>query len=420
MIRPIIQTQIPGPRSIEYAQSIRQYENPNITYIDPNFPIFWEKAQGCWITDVDGNHFLDMTSAFGVASIGHSHPKVIEAIKRQCDRLIHGMGDVHPSDVKADLCRLISKNVPIKNAQTILGQNGSDAVEAALKTAILYTNKNNVLAFDGAYHGLTYGALNVTSRDDFRKPFFNQLGTFTRHLPYGASIDDIEAAIRKYDIGAVIVEPIQGRGGIQIPPAGWLKQLSGFCKQYGVLLIADEIFTGWCRTGEWFACNLEEVVPDIMCIGKAMGGGLPISACVASAELFGCWGISKGEALHTSTFLGNPLSCASSIASIHVMQDENLKDRAKDSGNVLMSDLKSLQQRYPSLISEIRGRGLMIGVQFNSAEIANTVMIKSLKHGIIVLPAGDGSVIELVPPLVIDSDELSVFIDVFQTILQSL
>jgi 4-aminobutyrate aminotransferase-like enzyme len=211
---PRLVTAIPGPRSRELAQRLRRVESPNVTYIAPDFPVFWEEASGCLVTDVDGNQFLDVTSAFGVASVGHSHPRVVSAVHAQSDKLLHGMGDVHPSEVKVRLCERIAALVPLPHAQVILGLNGGDAVEAALKTAMLATHRPGILAFEGGYHGLTYGALDVTARADFRSPFLPQLGGFTQHLSYGCPLEQIHAHLKAYAPGAVLAEPIQGRGGI--------------------------------------------------------------------------------------------------------------------------------------------------------------------------------------------------------------
>lgn len=398
---PHLVTPVPGPRSLALADTLRRVESPNVTYLAPDFPVFWEKAEGCLVTDVDGNRFLDVTSAFGVASIGHSHPRVVAAVQTQATKLLHGMGDVHPSEVKVRLCQRIAELVPLPEAQVILGQNGGDAVEAALKTAILATGRPGILAFEGGYHGLTYGALDVTARPDFRAPFQSQLGGFTRHLPYGCSLQLIREHLKTYQPGAILAEPIQGRGGIVVPPAGWLRGLHEACTETGTLLILDEIFTGWGRTGEWFACLQEGVTPDILCVGKALGGGLPISACVASASLMACWGTSTGEALHTSTFLGNPLACAAALAALDVMEEERLPERAATMGADFVAALRELRANFPELIREVRGRGLMLGIEMASPSLALALVPAALREGLILLPAGDGRVLEFIPPLVI-------------------
>ena len=404
---PHLVTPVPGPRSQELARRLRGVESRNVTFLAPDFPIFWDRAEGCLVADVDGNTFLDMTAAFGVAAVGHSHPRVVAAVQAQSEKLLHGMGDVHPSEVKVALCERIAQCVPVPDARVILGQNGGDAIEAALKTAMLATGKPGVLAFAGGYHGLTYGALDATARTDFRAPFLPQLGRFTSHLPYGADLTRIEDHLRQGEIGAVLAEPIQGRGGIVVPPPGWLRGLRAVCDRTGALLILDEIFTGWGRTGDWFACQSEDVTPDILCIGKAMGGGLPISACVASAPLMDCWPASGGEALHTSTFLGNPVACAAALASIQVMEDEGLPLRAAQMGAVLAGGLQQLQQSFPDLVRDARGRGLMLGMELASPALALSLVPRALGQGLILLPAGDGRVLEFVPPLTIHAGQIA-------------
>jgi 4-aminobutyrate aminotransferase-like enzyme len=404
---PVLRTPIPGPKSRELSAELHHWESRNVTFIDAEgrFPIFWESAQDCLVTDVDGNVFLDLTAAFGVAAVGHTNRRVAAAIADQAGHLIHGMGDVHPTRLKVELARKIVQHTPGNLGGVIFGANGGDAVEAALKTARLATGKSGVLAFEGGYHGLTYGALAVTSRADFRDPFAGQVPTFTQHVPYG---QDIEAALKQGadTIGAVIVEPIQGRGGIVEPPRGWLAYLSQKCRQYGALLIADEIFTGWGRTGEWFACSGENIVPDILCVGKAMGGGFPISACVAKPEIMAAWGTSTGEALHTSTFLGSPLGCAAALAAIREMETLNLPERARVVGEYFKERLVSLTAEHSDTIVEVRGRGLMLGLRFAEREVALDLVYELLQRGLIVLPAGAGDVLEFVPPLIIEKEQI--------------
>ena len=416
---PRIVTAVPGPRSLALASDLRRVESPNVTYLAPDFPVFWDRAQGCLVFDVDGNRYLDMTSAFGVASVGHSHPRVVAAIQEQAQKLTHGMGDVHPSEVKVRFCERVASLVPLPRAQLILGQNGGDAVEAALKTAMLATGRPGVLAFENGYHGLTYGALDATARSDFRAPFRAQLGGFTRHLPYGCSLEQIAAHLTQHQPGAVLAEPLQGRGGINLPPPGWLPGLRRLCTETGTLLILDEIFTGWGRTGDWFACRHEGVVPDILCVGKAMGGGLPLSACVASADLMAVWGESTGEALHTSTFLGNPLACAAGLAALSVLEDEHLPARAAAVGAVFAAGLRELQADYPDKIADVRGRGLMLGIEMASPALALPLVPAALRSGLILLPAGDGRVLEFVPPLVITEEQIAWCLEAMRGLLSA-
>ena len=420
MEMPQIVTAVPGPRSRALAEDLRRAESPNVTYLASDFPVFWDEARGCLVTDVDGNRFLDVTSAFGVASVGHSHPCVVAAIETQVQKLTHGMGDVHPSEVKVRFCERIAALVPVPHAQVILGQNGGDAVEAALKTALLATGRPGILAFENGYHGLTYGALDVTARPDFRAPFQSHLGGFTRHLPYGCSLPQIATHLKEHQPGAILTEPIQGRGGINVPPEGWLAGLRQLCTATNTLLILDEIFTGWGRTGTWFACQHEGVIPDILCVGKAMGGGLPISACVASAELMSVWGESTGEALHTSTFLGNPLACAAGLAALSVLEEERLPERAAAIGAFFADSLRELQARFPDKIADVRGRGLMLGTEMASPELALSLVPAALRQGLIMLPAGDGRVLEFVPPLVITEEQIAWCLEAMRRLLSAL
>ena len=422
---PVRKTAIPGAKSLALAEELRRAENPNITFLDPQkrFPVFWESATGSLVTDADGNTFLDLTAAFGVAGIGHTNPAVVEAIQTQAATLIHGMGDVHPSGVKVRLAEKIAAHTPGDLGYVVFGLNGGDAVEAALKSARLASGKPGVLAFRSGYHGLTMGALAVTERADFRDPFSGQVPTFGRHVPFceplrcplscgnrctKACLSFVETAFRDHGdtLGAVIVEPVQGRGGIVEPPPGWLTGLRDLCNRYAMLLIADEIFTGWGRTGDWFACDREGVIPDILCMGKAMGGGFPISACAMLPEIAAAWGRSTGEALHTSTFLGHPLACAASLAAIGEIEQMGLPARARNIGTYFHRCLTELHAHFPDHVAEVRGRGLMLGVRFHRKETALALVYDLLQRGLIVLPAGSGDVLEFVPPLIIETAQI--------------
>nr|CAA9284524.1 Adenosylmethionine-8-amino-7-oxononanoate aminotransferase [uncultured Armatimonadetes bacterium] len=425
---PLLRTRVPGPRSLALASELRRWESPNVTFVDPEgrFPVFWESARDCLVTDVDGNTFLDLTAAFGVAAVGHTNPRVAQAVAEQSGKLIHGMGDVHPAAIKVELARKIAEKTPGDLGFCLFGSDGADAVEAALKTARLYTGRSGVLAFHGGYHGLTYGALDVTSRSDFRTPFAGQLAGFGRHVPYTEPrqcpmhcdgectrkcLGFVEEALQGKNIGALIVEPIQGRGGIIEPPPGWLSGLRQLCDAHGVLLIADEIFTGWGRTGDWFACDAEGVVPDILCVGKAMGGGFPISACVARPHIMAAWGESRGEALHTSTFLGSPLGCAAALAAIAELEERDLPGRARVVGGHFKGRLRALAERHPEAIVEVRGRGLMLGLRLASSSLVLRLVYDLLARGLIVLPAGPGDVLEFVPPLTVMEEQIDWAVD---------
>jgi 4-aminobutyrate aminotransferase-like enzyme len=389
---PLLRTQIPGPRSRALARQLHDYEQRNITFISHRWPVFWQRARGTNVWDVDGNRYLDLTAAFGVAGVGHTNPRVVATIRRQAGQLLHAMGDVHPNELKLKLAPELVALTFRRNARVIFANSGAEAVEAAIKTAAIHTGKPGVIAFTGAYHGLTYGALAATWRKDFRQPFAKQLGRFVTHLPYGQVPTRVPA-----NCGAVIVEPIQGRGGIIVPPDNFLPGLRKFCDRHGLVLIADEIYTGFCRTGRWFACEHWGVQPDLICVGKAMAGGLPLSACIGRADVMDSWPASTGEAIHTSTFLGNPLGCAAALASIAEMQRQRLVDRAANLGEYV-------QSRLP-----VRGKGLMLGLPVKNAP---SLCEELLQRGILALP--EGEVLGLTPPLTITEPELDFAIAVLE------
>lgn len=409
---PELKAGIPGPRSLELAAHLRRFESRNVTFIAEGWPIFWERAEGANVWDVDGNRFLDLTSAFGVAGLGHTHPELRDAAVSQAGRLMHAMGDVHPTAVKAELCARLSaltfERWGAGTGKVTLGNSGSDAVEAALKTSMLHSGKSGVIAFRGAYHGLGFGALATGGIPFFRDPFRAQLKDLAAILPYpgcyrcpfgvcedhrlkGRDFPDcssacmetlrmeIEATLRQRPIGAILVEPIQGRGGCVVPPRDFLRLLRRICDEERILLIVDEIFTGFNRTGALFACEHSGVVPDIICLGKALTGCFPMSACVGRADIMDAWPATSGEALHTSTFLGNPIGCALALASLRKHADPGVADEVRRKGALLKSALEEI--RSPS-IGHVRGTGLMIGVELvEPSGAGNAAPMRPVKIG---------------------------------------
>lgn len=405
---------IPGANSARLAELLQRYESRNVTYLADDFPVFWESADGALVTDVDGNQFIDLSSAFGVAGIGHSNPYVAAAIADQAARLMHGMGDVHPTEVRARLLERLTAIVPRGLGKTFLATNGSDAVEAALKTAILATGKPHAAAFRHAYHGLSFGALTVCGIEKFRAPFAAALNASTLFLPYPQEGSDalepalahIRAALRaRDDIGALIVEPIAGRAGCIVPPNGFLAGLRAICDECRMLLIVDEIYTGFGRTGSWFVCDEQHVTPDILCIGKALGGGFPISAAIGRPEVMDAWPPSHGEALHTSTYLGNPMGCAAALASIEEMQRHDLPSRALALGQAIGARVRGWPGRAP--VVAVRGRGAFWAIQLRDADGAAAVVSRALAGGLILLQTGvDGDALAIAPPLTTDQPTL--------------
>jgi 4-aminobutyrate aminotransferase / (S)-3-amino-2-methylpropionate transaminase / 5-aminovalerate transaminase len=296
-------------------------------------PIFWEAARGAQVVDADGNRYLDLTGAFGVAVAGHAHPRVVAALEAQARRLVHGMGDVHPPEIKVRLLERLAGLAPWAETRGFLANSGSEAVEAALKTALLATGRPGILAFEGSYHGLTLGSLATTARLAFREPFQSHLHGGVRFAPFPDALDGLaapdEELARALDrveeilagggpegvpVGAVILEPIQGRGGVRVPLPGFVAGVVERARAAGAVVIFDEIFTGFGRTGRALRPCLGAGGrgwaggADLLCVGKALGGGLPLSACLGRREVMDAWPPSRGEALHTSTFLGHPLA----------------------------------------------------------------------------------------------------------------
>lgn len=392
-----------------------------MTYLSPHFPVFWEKAEGANVWDVDGNRFLDLTSGFGVATAGFGQPDLVERYASQSSTLYHGMGDVHPTELKVRLCEELSavtfERWNAGAGKSILGSSGFEAVEAALKTAYLHNGKSGVLAFEGSYHGLGFGALSVTGRREFSSPFRAQLKDFARFLPYPQSPDELpsvqqalDACIERGTIGALIVEPVQGRGGEIVPPNGFLRMLRDCCDRHGIVLIFDEIYTGFWRTGHFFACEAEAVVPDIICMGKALSGSFPISACTGKATIMDAWPISKGEALHTSTFLGHPVGCALALASLAYWQGPGIAVQVERAANAWTEALASLQDS--PCVADVRGRGMLWGIELRdpdgrpNADLAGKCVVESLKQGLLLLAGGVGNnVLSLSPSLAVTRED---------------
>lgn len=432
---PSMQVPPPGPRSIDLARRLRQVESRNVTFLAPDFPVFWEEARGANVRDADGNVYLDLTGAFGVAAAGHGHPGVVRAVARQAERLIHGMGDVHPPAVKVELLERLMALAPWPEGRGVLASTGSEAVEIALKTALLATGRPGVLAFEGGYHGLTLGALAATARPEFRRPFASRLFGGVARAPFPDPFRDGPSAGRRsleavrtllgraaaseHPVGAVIVEPIQGRGGVRVPPPGFLAELARVTREAGAVLIFDEVFTGFGRTGALFAFEHEGVVPDLICAGKALGGGLPLSVCLGSREVMDAWPESRGEALHTSTFLGHPLACAAALAFLDAVEEEELVGRAARLGTDLLGRLRGAFTGVAG-VREVRGRGLFVGIETDGPAGGGGVAAAgaALSHGLIVLPAGDlGEVVELSPPLVITESQLDRGVEILVDLL---
>ncbi len=411
-----IVTPIPGPQSRTLAATLRASETRGVTYLADNFPVFWDSASGALVTDVDGNRYIDCTAAFGVATTGHANPAVAAAIAAQAARLPHGMGDVHPSATKARLLARLTELAPMRAAKSFLCSSGAESVEFALKTALLATGEPNVLAFAGGYHGLSYGTLEIGGIPKFRAPWRKQLRESTTFVRFpdprekqslDRVLDAVKRTLRKERrIGAVVVEPIQGRAGVIVPPDGFLRGLRALCTQFDALLILDEIYTGFGRTGTLFACQREDVAPDILCVGKALAGGFPLSAAIVSGEIASAWAPSSGEALHTSTYLGNPMGCAAALANIAEIERLDIPRIAREREPQMAERLGALRASNDG-ICDVRGRGMLWALEFRDPAFANACVVRALQRGVMVLQSGlRGESITIAPPPVITDAQL--------------
>ena len=425
---------------------LRKYESRNITLIesDGSWPIVWSRARGVHVWDSAGIKYLDLTSAFGVTVTGHANPKVVKAAQQQLARLPHAMSDVHPHALKAELARDLSgltfERWSRRNrlqgrrmiGKAIFCNAGFEAVEAALKTAMLATRKAGVIAFNGAYHGLGYGTLNVTHRDHFRGQFRSQLAEFGRFLPFPSDAGQLEALehsmrrmLRDTPVGAVLVEPVQVRAGVKLPPHNLLPMIRGLCDEFGALLILDEIYTGFGRTGKWFACEHSGVIPDIVCLGKGLTGGFPLSACVGRSEVMdAAWPTATGDPIHTSTFLGHPVGCAMALAEIQEITRLGLVTRSARLGRHLAAGLSKLRPASSSLSLRVRAIGLLAGLEISGGdgspapEATFRIVKRLLKRGLIVLPDGDnGNVVSITPPLTVTRRQLNTALSLFAAVL---
>jgi len=414
---PSIVARPPGPQSRSFGRRLEKTEAPVVNTVVGGLPAaLWSEARGANILDVDGNRWLDLTAGFGVAAVGHRHPRVVAAIRRQAGRLLHGLADVaaHPQRVR--LGERLVRLAPLPDAQVHFAISGSDAVEIALKTALLATGRAGVLAFNPAYHGTTMGALAATSRRAFRAPFAAHLSPRLHRLPFGCPPAAVERLVASRELGAVIVEPIVGREGVLVPPPGWLAELADVARHHGALLVADEIFTGFGRTGSLFRIAAEGVVPDLLCCGKALGGGLPIAAVIGRSDHMAAWD-AAGEARHTATFLAHPLACAAALATLDILDDEHLVARSASLGASAGGRLAHWPVAFDGVV-DTRGSGLLLGIEMASHRQAAALVAAAQTAGVLLLAGGpEGTVVQVTPPLTITERQLDFALTVLEQAL---
>ena len=407
---PDIVTELPGPKARTHIEFDHAWTSPSLPRAYPIVPV---RGLGCAVEDIDGNVFLDFAAGIAVNSTGHSHPDVVAAIQRQAAELQHFSASDFYLPIYAQAAAELARIAPISGAKrTFIGNSGAEAVEAGLKLARHHTRRPNVIAFLGAFHGRTMGAVSLTASKAKYHAHFGPLLPGVYHVPFGnEGIEEIEKRVFKRlmpadEFAAIIVEPIQGEGGYVVPEDDFLANLRELCDRHGILLIADEVQSGAGRTGKMWAIQHWDVEPDILLTAKGIGSGMPVGAMVAKADV-----MSWGPGAHGSTYGGNPVALAALMETIRLLEG-GLIANAGIRGRQVMDGLRPLVTRFPNLVKDVRGKGLMIGIQFDAGETADAVQMQAFDRGLLVLEAGDDCV-RMSPPLVVSQAEADTAIRLF-------
>jgi 4-aminobutyrate aminotransferase len=428
----------PGPKAMELVKKDERFISPSYVRF---YPLVVESGKGCTVKDVDGNEYIDFNSGLACLNVGHNHPKVIEAIKRQCDRFLHYSNtDFYYNEVVALAEKLAEITPGNFEKKVYFGNSGTEAIEAAIKLAKWHTRKQLFIGFINAFHGRTIGSLSLTASKPAQRRYFFPLMPGVNHVPYPYCyrcpfkqtypdchywcVDFIdEFVLQKYappeDVAAIVFEPIQGEGGYVVPPPEYFQRLRKLADRYGILLIDDEVQSGMGRTGKWFAIEHWNVEPDILCSAKALASGLPLGATIAKAKVMDWVGGS-----HASTFGGNPLSCVAAMAVIDVIKEEKLLENATKQGTYILKRLEELKSES-EIVGDVRGKGLMIGVEFvedkdskkPAPQKANEIMMRSWKRGIAVITCGI-STIRIAPPLNITRELIDSGLEIIEDVVK--
>lgn len=427
-------TEIPGPRSRELTADHHRYVSSGV---GQGMPIFAQSSSGATITDVDGNRFIDLASGIAVSSVGNSAPAVVAAVQDEVAKLTHTNFATTPYANYVEVCRLLDRHIPGDfPKKSVLVNSGAEAVENAVKITRKYTGRPAIVVMENAFHGRTNLTMSMTTKSMPYKQGFGSFAPDVYRVPFSyplrdrfgtdgeaaanAAIDAIELMVGHEHVAAIIAEPIQGEGGFIVPASGFLHRLSQWAHDNDVLYVSDEIQAGFCRTGAWFACEYDEVIPDLVCTAKALGGGLPLAAVTGRADIMDS--VQPGGI--GGTYGGNPVACAASIAAIATMENQSLDKRALHLESIATNILSPLVDELPAL-AELRGRGAMIGLEFvepgtmqPNAELVRRIIDSAVRHGIILLSCGVyGNVIRLLPPMVITDDEYAEALNALKEII---
>jgi 4-aminobutyrate aminotransferase len=436
LIGPRIKTALPGANAKRILDGDKQYISPSYTR---SYPLVAAKGRGVVVTDVDGNEFLDFSAGIGVTSTGHCHPAVVSAIKKQAETLIHMSGTDFYYESMVTLAERLSKIAPMPGPHKVYyGNSGTEAIECALKLARYHTKRQNVIAFYGAFHGRTMGALSLTASKPQQKRRFGPMVPGVTHVRYpdvyrgmDGSTQSAEAfalscarfiedkvfktTLAPEEVAAIFVEPIQGEGGYVIAPTIFMQELRRICDRHGILLVVDEIQSGVGRTGKWWAVEHTGVHPDIVCLAKGIASGMPLGITMSKAEIMD-W----VPGSHASTFGGNPVCIAAALATLDVIEREKLLENSTEVGNHMLKRMANWPNKYP-IVGDVRGRGLMIGVEIvkdkktkeHAAAERDRIVQLAFERGILFLGAGP-STIRIVPPLVVTKEEADAAIEALE------
>jgi len=388
------------------SEDLIETENRFMANVYAKRPIVIVRGKGAVVWDNEGKEYIDCMAGYGVCIIGHAHPKVVEAIQRQVERLVTVHGSLY-NDVRAEFLQKLAGIMPSGLDKFFMSNSGSESVECAIKLARKFTGKSEIIAAMRGYHGKTIGALSATWDEKYRSGF-GPLMPDVKHVPFGNLAKTKEAITDK--TAAILVEPIQGEGGIRVPSNDYLPGLRELCNEKNILLVLDEVQTGFGRTGRMFACQHWNVVPDIMCLAKAVAGGLPMGVTAARNEIMSS--LKVGE--HSSTFGGNALVCAAASATIDVIVNEKLPERAAELGGYFKGRLNELGEEF-KIVREVRGLGLMLGMELRFD--CKDIILGALDRGVILLDAGV-NVLRFLPPLVINQKQIDIVVDVLGRLLE--
>jgi len=424
---PDIRTELPGPLAREVYKRDQAITSPSLPRAYPMTP---QRGFGVVLADADDNLFLDFNAGIAVNSTGHCHPRVVAAVAEQAAQLLHYSASDFYLPIYSRMCEAIAATAPMDGpVRVFLTNSGAEAVEGAVKLARYATGRANVISFYGGFHGRTYGAVSLTASKAKYHAGFGPLLPGVYHAPYAFSrrdpvtgerlhdpdetFDYLENVLFRYEVppgevAAIVVEPIQGEGGYILPPHEWLARLRELCDRYGILLVADEVQSGAGRTGKMWAVEHAGVQPDVLLAAKGIASGLPLGAFLARADIMEHW--SAGA--HGSTYGGSPVPCAAGLATLEVIESENLRGNATEQGEFLLAGLRELRAESGGLITDVRGVGLMIGVEFRTADAAEAVQRQAFERGLLVLECGESS-IRISPALVITREQAQVGLRIF-------